>query len=709
MTETVRNMQMKEGAIPTHLSLHNFMSHKNTSIDLGDLTVIFSNTNGAGKTSLLEGLMYAYTGHTIRTMSKGFSINDIIRRGTQEAVVKVDGIQKDTTEDDVKSLYIERNRKTSGSDLVLRIDGNEINNPDEILENMTESKTFSRISLINGHDVLLFLEGTPKDRSVFLDRLFGIDIISSIKSELTTNPIDKEIYDINNKIAEAERLRAVLERSASAQGKIQQIENKIQELTERRNTMQDEYNQLREREEAAVQAVSEFEQHQQRKKDIVTDITHMQERIEEMERNISNLNTKIEGLSLSIREIISDRFGEADPDDIISEKEQRKSDLMQLIQTEDTVPAIIDNVIDAIRNRVEANLCPVCGKECTIEELEIQRTAFVGFLEGRRERLASLNDEITNLISAKRRIDRLGDKRRATEDQRNKLIADKRTLESELHETENTLESIEDLDEDDIQEQKDVLDHKESAVIRGKMSEIQEHIRSMQSELNDLRDGTGDVSEDDIPDIHELEHNKSALAELKEKFTRYKRIYTRVLKRSRQVSLDEINNMINVYLDTFNTTVVKNVKMQLEPKSYRGERYYVYDITAEDDRGRELPFNGLSTGQKSAVLISLILSINDTVQNKMPLVLFDEIQSSGLDDSSLKTFISMIITFAQVRNIVITSRDHDFIRDIQEELNRLDDEGNAVHSVSVNMYELELASEGDGIPLTLVSEYSNGA
>lgn len=68
------------------LELNNFLSHVSTSIDLSDhkgLVLIEGktadghyNSNGAGKSSILEGIVYALTGDTLR----GVSVNDVVNR-----------------------------------------------------------------------------------------------------------------------------------------------------------------------------------------------------------------------------------------------------------------------------------------------------------------------------------------------------------------------------------------------------------------------------------------------------------------------------------------------------------------------------------------------------------------------------------------------------------------------------------------------------
>lgn len=707
MTEELKHLYDKAGAIPLRTRLKNFMSHKDTEINLGDLTVIYSEDMGAGKTSFLEGLMYAFTGQTLRTIEKDFGIKEIIRREARSAVIQVDGVQRDDiNNENLKSFYIERRRTKSSTKLIVRVDGEEISNGNNYLENMTESKTFSRITIIDGHDVLLFLKGTPKKRGEILDKLFGIDYLEKVITELTVRPIEKKIYEINNKIAENERLQAALERNVSMQGVLEELERERETLDSKLTIIAEEYEALLEVEVGARNLVNQFETNLQEKRELVIEITHIQDLLEKGRADKNSLNVKIQGYTTTIDDIKDRRFEGLTPELVITELKRRKEDIERLISTEDTVPAIIENVIEGIRNRNET-FCPVCGKECEVEELEQQKSEIITLIDTRRENLQDITNNINEVESVAKRLRGHLDKRTLTTERLRKIEREIRRLESNLsNKEENLLEFIE-LDENvEINDARAVIDRKDSALLKGQLNEIDSQLRELSNKLS--RAATTEVSEIEVIDTTALEEEKEAQTNLRLKFKDYKRILVETLKDLREKTLTEINDMINDYLATFEISVVNSVSMKLSRKTIRGEVQYFYDIETKDEYGRIIPFNGLSTGQKSAILISLILSINDVLRNKIPVVIFDEIQASGLDVRGLRTVISMIAHLARVRNIIITSRSLDLVQDIQRELESVDEEGNKIHDLTLKMYKFDLVSEGQGIPLTVVSPYEIG-
>ena len=179
------------------------------------------------------------------------------------------------------------------------------------------------------------------------------------------------------------------------------------------------------------------------------------------------------------------------------------------------------------------------------------------------------------------------------------------------------------------------------------------------------------------------------------------------LKDIRERTLERINAIINEYLGFFEQSVIEKILMKVTRKIYRGDTTYQYDIRVQDKSGRDIPFESLSTGQKSSAMLSLIMSINDISTNTFPLILFDEIQACGLDSDSILTVISMIATLAEVKNIVITSRDDEIVKEIKDEISRLEADGETpVHKISTKIYTCKLIDNESRIPQTQVSEYA---
>src|SRR5438445_7898590 len=67
------------------VELANFLSHSNTKLEFGKGVTVFVGANGAGKSSIIDGITFALFGAHIRNSTKG-----LVRRGSSQAFAKVE-------------------------------------------------------------------------------------------------------------------------------------------------------------------------------------------------------------------------------------------------------------------------------------------------------------------------------------------------------------------------------------------------------------------------------------------------------------------------------------------------------------------------------------------------------------------------------------------------------------------------------------------
>lgn len=708
MTESIKNIEKKKGIIPTKIALQNFMSHKNSAIDFGDLTVINSSKNGEGKTAILEGLQYALTGQTLRTMD-GLKMENLIRRGASRSNVVVEGIQKDTETSPEKSFFLKRTRGTKGTKINLRIDGEECDDPKEYLEDEVDPKSFAKLTYINGHDILSFMKGTPKDRDALLDNLFGIDVLQSLKDSLSTSSLEKEILKIDRKLAEIETEKTLIERSRLLLNEMLGLERTKETLEETIDSIREEIGEEISKETTAKEVIETYQQRSEKIKEIQAKITVHQEVLENLNaelRGETAKNSRLEERLTSLEERIED----GNIDEIIDKKTREKNKILEIIQSEESVPSVIDLLYNSIERDGESE-CPVCGNSCTLEELERQRSRFSSLYEEHKEQLNFVNSEIMNLSGLKTRIEKVQTKKSATADMIRKLENDANKEEREILRLETVVNAIiseTDIDEELFEFNKNILENRKSYSLKGRLDELEKELEMIENKLEEATEvtesGTADM---DIPDSSDLEDKKDRILSLIDKFNRYKEILVESLKDIREKTLEKVNRIINTFLGFFEQTVLDKITMKVIRKIYRGNTIYQYDIQIIDKSGREIPFESLSTGQKSSAMLSLIMSMNDISTNTFPVILFDEIQACGLDSDSILTMISMIATLSEVKNIIITSRDDGIVKDIQEEVQRVTDDGESlVHNINTKIYTCKLIENESGIPETEVSEYA---
>ncbi|GEM_PF-6371946 len=175
---------------PLRLKLNNLMSHKDTEIDLtGIRAACIQGDNGAGKSGLLDGILYALFGQT--------------SRGTGDSLVKIGETEMSAIYDFIQAgrcYRASRKRVSTGrgrSDMALGIyNGAEPSSLDVIAtgDAVTESvmkvlgrdyKTFTASSfLLQGQQEKIIL-ATPKERFQIVYTILGLDRYSKYKESFT--------------------------------------------------------------------------------------------------------------------------------------------------------------------------------------------------------------------------------------------------------------------------------------------------------------------------------------------------------------------------------------------------------------------------------------------------------------------------------------------------------------------------------------------
>ncbi len=175
---------------PLRLKLNNLMSHKDTEIDLtGIRAACIQGDNGAGKSGLLDGILYALFGQT--------------SRGTGDSLVKIGETEMSVIYDFIQAgrcYRASRKRVSTGrgrSDMVLGIYNGEgpssldvIATGDAVTESVMkvlgrDYKTFTASSfLLQGQQEKLIL-ATPKERFQIVFNILGLDRYSKYKEAFT--------------------------------------------------------------------------------------------------------------------------------------------------------------------------------------------------------------------------------------------------------------------------------------------------------------------------------------------------------------------------------------------------------------------------------------------------------------------------------------------------------------------------------------------
>ncbi|MEM4134654.1 MAG: AAA family ATPase [Candidatus Micrarchaeia archaeon] len=162
--------------IPLKLKLENFLSHKNTEIDFTNLNAIcLYGENGAGKTSILDGMLYALYSYTSRGRD-----DFLIRLGERKMRIEFLFEMEGTLYRVVKEKEIGKTKNTSlymvtPDEEVLVATGERV---DEYIENLLGMNydTFTSTFFLLQDNAYRFILATPTERYKILFDILGLEV-----------------------------------------------------------------------------------------------------------------------------------------------------------------------------------------------------------------------------------------------------------------------------------------------------------------------------------------------------------------------------------------------------------------------------------------------------------------------------------------------------------------------------------------------------
>ena len=179
----------------TAIELGNFLSHSDTRLEFDRGVTVFVGHNGAGKSSVIDGVTFALFGVHTRNSNKG-----LIRRGTNQAYVKVDfsvsgrlfeAVRKIDSKGTLSAQFFEKKdgtlvplaageRKQFGESMTKQI---------ESLIGMDFDK-LKVASIVQQGELNSIINANPKEFKELVNAIIGIDKLDnafSLMKEITEN------------------------------------------------------------------------------------------------------------------------------------------------------------------------------------------------------------------------------------------------------------------------------------------------------------------------------------------------------------------------------------------------------------------------------------------------------------------------------------------------------------------------------------------
>ncbi len=227
------------------LHLKNFLIHKETDVEFSENGItVFIGDNGAGKSSIIEGITYGLFGKS----GKG-NIADLVNWGKKYAEVYLE-FEKDGEEFRIERTIEIRGKSAKSEAILLKKRNGSFQpyfqkNVNREIPKITgiSNKTFNTSVLVKQGDIEGILNLKPKDRAKVLEDILDMSVyqlISDIIGEkrrdlestlkgisLTVGDIEKTKEDINSLKEEEKRLKSLKEKITK---NIKDLEKKLKEL-----------------------------------------------------------------------------------------------------------------------------------------------------------------------------------------------------------------------------------------------------------------------------------------------------------------------------------------------------------------------------------------------------------------------------------------------------------------------------------------------
>lgn len=641
------------------VTIQNFLSIRSISLELNDRGLVLIrgknmdnsaiDNNGSGKSSLLESIVYALYGRTIRGLKGDAVVHNIPKKNMK--------IFLDLVDDNGDKYRIARYRKHSvnknksfiyrnGKDITPKSE-NDVNVYIADLLQM-DYVTFTS-SLLYTAESFKFTSATDAEMKQTFDKMLGLDVFSKCL-EITKN-----------------RIKEVESELSTTEWKISDRENKI--------------SSLKEQIEEAKESASEYEEKQKQK------AQELKESLEEMEESLTEQNGDLEDLEEELEAADKTREKAEKTLSVKSKKLKEVDELKSVLQdTKDEISeherAIksaqksIDNsnsdietyqrrfkkceskVFDletkklALKDKV-GQPCPTCGQPMTEESIEPAKAEYAEQIQEQKDEQEKYQAKIKTAQES------ISDEE--------KIIAEHQ---SEVKDLNEDVETFSDL----INKSKHLIDEKSEAeeavqkankayyraesAVKTKKSEISQTEKSIERLKKSIEDSKEDSNpyEDMITKYQEeienyteeIEEYKSGIEDKideKDCLLFWQQAYSN--QGIKSLILDDItpflNKRVNKYLQKLAAGRVE-VKFSTQTTLKSGETREKFSIDISNaDGGDEYMAN--SSGEKKRIDLAINLALQDLVASRsnksLNIAIWDEVFDS-LDESGVESVVSLL-------------------------------------------------------------------
>ena len=636
------------------LEIQNFMAVRTAVIELNNQGLVLIkgdnqdnpnfSSNGAGKSSIIESLVYVLFGRTIRG-TKGDDIVNRVAKSNCKVVL-------DISDDDGSKYRITRYRKhkehknntylfCNGTDISPKSEADFTKTIISLLQ--TDFLTFTS-SILYSADSFKFTQATDSELKqafdVMLDLKVYSDCLEQTKEEMREITSKRQIIDtkkakldtkkevlIDSK-ARAEELSESYEEEKA--GKIRKLQGKIADVEEEQESIDEEIDEIKEQMEKVSGEIEKLKSQQKKSSETDEALQTLRTSIDEDEEEKSEIKSKLR----KVKQNLDSREDSIEDLNTTIAKCQKsiKKDESQVKELEETVgtpcpvcgkPLDEDHVADALaelQERIQRSKDTIEQSQADIEKVQKEIESFSEEIVDIDKQIQEIDEEIAEYQSLMKKVQERQKKERQVDEQ----ILDKERQYTRIERQYNSKKSS----KDTLKSQIDML-KKQIKDAKSEENPYASQVNDYQSQIEKMSDA-----------YDELAQEYDTLAADEEVLNFWMTGFSNSGIKS--MLLDDItpflNKRANKYLQALSgDRLTVNFTTQTQLKS--GEMREKFQVEVNNEDGGD-SYMSNSSGEKKRVDIAINLALQDLVSSrankKINMIFLDEcldaLDNTGVDD-----------------------------------------------------------------------------
>ena len=658
----------------------NFLSFKTLELNLENRGLLLLNgknldnpmlnNNGAGKSSVIESIVYALYGKTLRGL-KGDEV--VHSKSTDGAEVVLE------LEDDGTNYIIKRYRKhkTYKNKSILYRDGVDITPKSEAdfescVSNLLQADyTTFTASLLYSADSFKFATATDSEIKKTLDTMLGLDILSK-SLEITRKRLNDVVSEKNKNVAEIEFKKKELARMEEKLKHLEQSRDTYESNTQKEiDSMEQSLKSLEEKAENLNVELETLLQQKKLREDKLKKIKL------ELSRKRNDLE-KVEELRAELKKVEGEiKDGENDIKVFQSKIDSNTTYMEKLKKTLDSKTAMLNQLKQELNSLVDriGQPCTLCGQPLTEESLEVTREEYTRSIDKLEDELEGSDIELGVLsmdnFDLKKSIDTKAAELRElheTKEEFEKILNSCKILEQQLGKLEEsekkTEKSVYSIDSDIKAKQVQVQENSNLIVRLSKQLESMVNSQSKNPFV--------DMVVRSLEEIMELENSLENQSEGLESFkAREKNLRFWETAFSNQgiksYILDDItpflNRRLNKYLSKLTSGQVEAVFSTVSTLK-SGQQREKFNLSIVNSHGGE-NYAANSSGEKKRIDLAINLALQDMIAarstKKLNIAIFDEVFDS-LDETGIDGVVSLLTEVSAEKSTILVVSHNEYLK-----------------------------------------------